>query len=247
MSNHRLTLRYAATWHLLAELLRRHHREHDLRLCWQFPGLSPNGIVELRRPSGAVLLSFDLVFSAVGPGAAHDIGDYVSALLGSDDPKQLVDRLELVAGLPAHPASLAHPSGAVQCARVIANLLTRRSFARVSYRTSPAYADNDASVRACDWLAHLPEVQAIVDAARTRAVEPFDEAPLVQHLFALHAGDLPLGYDRDGLPFVAFDLRAGVAHLLHRHGQRSTLALTNADAHGGRRLGELIDWIDASL
>lgn len=253
MSKHRLTLRYAATWHLLAELLRRHHHAHDLRAYWYFPGMSGNGIVVLRRPTGEVLLRCDVVHSHldVPAGTGGFDGDYVAALLAAEDPKNLIDAVEAAMGLAPHRGPLAHPSGAVQCARVIAAVLARRTFGRTTYRTSPAYGANAGSVRVRDWVAHLPEVQATVDAARARAAgDNIDESPLVQHLFALHAGPELLsgpGADEHEHAFVAFDLRAGVAHLMHRHGQRSSLALTHADTRGGRRLGDLVDWIDAAL
>ncbi|MBK7192660.1 MAG: hypothetical protein IPH80_09285 [Myxococcales bacterium] len=251
MSKHRLTLRYAATWHLLAELLRRHHHAHDLRAYWYFPGISANGVVMLRRPAGDVLLRCDLVHchTEVPEGTGGFDGDYVAELLAAEDPKDVIDAVEAAMGLAPHRGPLAHPSGAVQCARVIAAVLARRMLGRTSYRTSPAYADNAGSVRVLDWVAHLPEVQAAVDVARARAADDnIDESPLVQHLFALHAGPEVLsGPGADEHSFVAFDLRAGVAHLMHRHGQRSSLALTHADTRGGRRLGELVDWVDASL
>jgi hypothetical protein len=48
--------------------------------------------------------------------------------------------------------------------------------------------------------------------------------------------------------FVVFDLRAGVAHVVHRASSaRSSLSLLHAYAAGGRRLGPLLDWVETWL
>ena len=149
MSKHRLTLRYAATWHLLAELLRRHHHAHDLRAYWYFPGMSGNGMVELRRPTGEVLLRCDVVHSHldVPAGARGFDGDYVAALLAAEDPKAVIDAVEAAMGLSPHRGPLAHPSGAVQCARVIAAILARLPESESTAKAAATFGDDARAIQ----------------------------------------------------------------------------------------------------
>ena len=254
----RLTIRYAATWRLLAELLRRRQTEHDLRLHWHFPGSSGNGIVEVRR-NAEILLALDVTHGELWtPAAASatsagddevDIRSYVAALMAADDPKVVVDALERVAGLRPRHGTLPASNAPVLCARVIAGVLERRNLARVPTRTTPGYLGNAGSVHASGWIDGLPELQALIDASRaSRPGGGVDESGLVQHVFALHTGEgLMQGTSADYPPFVAFDLRAGVVHAIHGHGRRSSLAMPEALAQAGGRLGPLIDWVDLCL
>lgn len=254
----RLTIRYAATWRILAELLRRHQAEHDLMLYWYFPGLSGNGIVAVRRDS-EVLLALDVAHgelsmpadaSATSPDDDEvDVRSYVAALMAADDPKATVDALERIAGLRPLAGALPASNASVLCARVIAGVLERRMLARVPTRTTPGYLGNNGSVPAAGWIDGLPELQARVDESRAaRSGDGVDESGLVQHVFALHTGEgLLQGTSADDAPFVAFDLRAGVVHAIHGRGRRSSLAMPEALAQAGGRLGPLIDWVDLCL
>jgi hypothetical protein len=250
----RVTVRYAATWRVLAELLRRHQDEHDLALYWYFPGLSHHGVVELRRRHELVLTLDVAHGQALGDGAGEDVADardYVAALLAADDPKRVVDALERAAHLPPRVTAPPASNALTLCARVIAGVLERRVLARAPVRTTPGYIDHDGALRAAGWIACLPELQvrlAAARAARADAGGELDESALVQHVFALHVGDGPLdaAVDRHP-PFVVFDLRAGVAHAIHGPSRRSSLALREHLDRAGGRLERLVDWAEVML
>lgn len=252
----RLTVRYAVTWRILTELLRRHQAAHDLRVCWSFPGASGHGIVELQRRDGGHLLRLDVAHGehldaglSTRRTGGLDVRRYVDALLAADDPKTIVDAFELSAGLPPRRGPMPVSTAPVLCARVIAAVLERRMLARATYRTTPGYVDADGSVRACGWVEALPAVQAVLAKRRAEAGgAERDERPLARHLFALHRGGLPLdGAEADREPFVAFDLRAGVAHAISDRSMRSSIALDATAMQGGGRLDAAIDWVGRYL
>ncbi|MCA9678713.1 MAG: hypothetical protein KC464_27035 [Myxococcales bacterium] len=196
------------------------------------------------------MLDLDVVHAVVGSDAEdpHGGGRYVDAMLAADDPKTVVDAVEERGGLGRAKKPLPESNAPVLCARVIAGVLERRMLARGVIRTSPGYFDQAGYVVALDWAAEVAGVTEELARARASGRE-HDESPFVQHLFALHASEAVLG---QGAPvetrFVAFDLRTGGAHVVHRGSQaRSSLSLLDAYAASGRRLGPLLDWVETWL
>lgn len=244
----RSNVRYAATWRLLAELMRRHQARRDLRLYWFFPGISGTGIARLRRPDGAPVLDLDVVCGEVSrpEGIDEGVRRYVQAMLVAEDPKSVVDAIQEACGLGQSPEPLPASNASVLCARVVAGVLERGMLDRTPLRTTPGYFDQNGYVDALGWAA---ELAGVADAlARARAAgRAQDESVQVQHLFALHRGEAVLGLGAsDGAPFVAFDLRKGVAHAV-RGQARSSVALLELYERVGRRIEPLLDWVELWL
>ena len=228
---HRSTVRYAATWRVVGELLRRHQAGHDLRLTWYFPGMSADGVAELQRADGTAVLRLDVAHGEHGVAALSsrrtggvDVRWYVSALLAADQPATVIDALERAAGLTATGAPPASTPPA-RCADVLATALTGRMLAVAPYRTTPAVLDHGGHVRTAAWAAAVP------------GADP-------RHLIALHRG--PAILDRADGAFAVADLRAGVVHVID-----AASATDPPAAHPSfdtrAALGPLRDWLDRSL
>ncbi|MBZ0236365.1 MAG: hypothetical protein K8M05_28815 [Deltaproteobacteria bacterium] len=250
MDLRRFNVRYAATWRLLAEIMRRHQAAHDLRLYWFYPGLSPTGVARLQRPDGTKVLDLDVAHSVVSvpemsSSPAHR---YVDALLDADDPKDTVDQIASACGLHPSTSSMPESNATVLCFRVIAGVLERRMLDRRPLRTSPGYVDNRGDVDASGWAVEIADCASELDRAR-KAKSSLDESQFVRHLFALHSDDRILAFaEPHRTSHVAFDFRTGVAHARHpSSGERSAISLRDLYSTEGRRLVPLIDWVERFL
>ena len=108
MSEVRHTVRQAATWRLVAELMRRHGRRLDLHVCELHPADGAYDCVSLfAGPFQRRLCDFNLAAQHIhayrgdGRGGPRRVAfprvaddDYVQALLAEPDPKNVVDVVE---------------------------------------------------------------------------------------------------------------------------------------------------------
>jgi hypothetical protein len=256
---------YAATWRVLAELLRRHGAAQDLHVGAAYPGLSPTGFFHITR---GLCRSFDPshaqprldlwlgggccaqihASTPFGPPRAssddvswRDVG-YAHALLGSDDPKSVVDTIEALAGLPP-VAELPPSTDAALVARVIAAALEARMLDRRLYRTSAGYLDHDGTVAPVAELARVPELWS--ELGRVRA-DPEALRQLLGNIWIVHEGTQPLGSGTfEPCQPVVFDFRDAKAWAPASSARPVDLAAMYRDH--GRRLRPLLAWVDDAL
>lgn len=179
---YRFNLRFACAWRVVAELFRRHRPALDLRVNHIHPALSAGGrmIVTdgpllLRVPArerfalsiacggGSMAGALDPLSLPASTETAATSGDpehelnVLHALLGAEDPKQVIDRVEARAGLPTveHLPPMDRPTFV---ARVIAGFMESRALSRTSWRPSCGWYDTSAcGCAVSEWIEAFPE------------------------------------------------------------------------------------------
>lgn len=254
---YRWSVIYAATWRIIAELVRRHDPALDLFLVQRHPGLSGPGVFSLTRRSawpdsdGMGHLDFTLgggafgrlmvrerFDGAPGPAQSPDGLAYVDQFLQAADPRELVNNVEGLAGLqltesaPATtPKTLAY--------RVMAEFLERRCLGLHAHVVSSAHLDSGIS----EW-AMVPDWVKRENATLKSPADYVGLGFIGADLFALH----PEGTFADGdlaERSLVVDAREGTVWRHGRYGQRVNLMATYKSA--GRRLGPVVNALDELL
>lgn len=178
----RYGVRAAVTWRIIAELFRRHKQACRLRVLETHPGGGQYDCLSVGFNRGEVLLVHMCDFN-VGSQHLHlthpyaeprarlqDLGwpnfnDYVVPFLCAEDPKEVVDQVEALLGLPACPGLPPTTPPTLVC-RVIAGVMERYAFSRTLVTARCAWHDS-SGFEGCyvePWIASFPELQARIDA-----------------------------------------------------------------------------------
>jgi hypothetical protein len=174
MSEVRHTVRQAATWRIVAELMRRHQRRLDLHVCELHPADGAYDCVSLfAGPFQRRLCDFNLAaqhlhaYRGDGRGGPRRVAfprvedDYVQALLTEPDPKSVVDAVELALALPPHSGQLLPDTPPVLVTRVMAAFFERVAFARQLYDARSGWADSGwQGPLTRHWCGRVPAVVA---------------------------------------------------------------------------------------
>jgi hypothetical protein len=262
-----LTLNYrvksAATWLLVSELMRRHHVVEDLQLEYSHPGLSAHGLLRLRRP-GSPGAEQPAIVLHMGGGDCGKLevaipfgvprmslaelkwpqDSHVLAVLGAADPKEVVDAIEAVAGLPER-ATLLPTTPPVLVARIISGFLQRQAFTRVTWRASCGFLDASNGSKPADWVSIFDEVASEVRSLRERSApwEAVSKAAgrlWLLHRAAVHAGPAESLSDCDG-DSVVLDMVTGRA--ISARDPRKRADMVQLYEEGGRRLDGALGWL----
>ena len=174
MSEVRHTVREAATWRLIAELMRRHQRRLDLHVCELHPADGAYDCVSLfAGPFQRRLCDFNLAsqhlhaYRGDGRGGSRRVAfprvddDYVQALLGEQDPQRVVDAVELALALPPHRGQLPPETPTILVTRVMASFFERTAFAPQLYDARSGWADSGwQGPLTRHWCGRVPAVAA---------------------------------------------------------------------------------------
>jgi len=246
-------LTLAATWRVLTELWRRHCGAHDLRLLHTHPGASERGqlcmLVDPR--AGQVMDCPRLVLNLGGPTGSYEVhaegrvvaeGEYLWPTL-TDDPAQVVDRLERQLGLRA-PAALPASTAPVLVVRLVAELLTATCLDRNGLAIETAWMDWSGGVSVKPWAVFFgrdaKEVQQRLDNGQLDWQHAYlDVSSLLRIVPARSEAPAPTE--------CLMDMQAGKV-LLKRHGETTeTVDVTQAYAAAGRRLEHFAATLLAAL
>ena len=161
----------AASWRVLAELMRRHLQKYDLRVLRTHPcsgqydclsvygpnAADPYGVslCDFNAPVGTVHRFHGLADGVVAVGAADRL-ELTGRLLASDDPKQLVDEVEKFLGWPPVSGRLPFENPAVLAFRLIADLLERTVLHRSPLEVDCAWLDDSGGASVQSWTHSVP-------------------------------------------------------------------------------------------
>ncbi len=242
----------AASWRVLAELMRRHHQEHDLRVLRTHPcsgqcdclsvfgpiGGDPYGVslCDFNAPVGTVHRFHGLAGRAVAAGGADSL-ELTERLLASDDPKQLVDEVEMFLGWPPTSGRLPLETTAVLVFRLIAGLLERTSLHRFPLEADCAWQDDSGGASVQTWAYSVPAAREAL--GRLPATAPWRQRMRVAAGF--WAVEAPSASPADTRR-VVLDLRSGDVW-----GEGFHLAAFGAFSAGTGRLLPVLHDIEAYL
>jgi hypothetical protein len=209
--------------------MRRHDRKQAFKLLHVHPGLSPTGILHLRKRidlaaegSGSIALHLgggafgravvEVPFKPLSSteGARDFSVNYVHEMLTAEDPKVIVDLIERAAGLESG-SGIGRTSARVLTYRVLTGILERRAFDRVQYRASSGWYDTSAlGCMVAEWARDVPW---LVEAARLPMDQWVEIAGKATELWAVHPmqpNSEPCG---EKLPrsSIIFDAQRGLA------------------------------------
>lgn len=173
-------LALAATWRVIAELWRRHHRSHELRLRRQHPGISVLGqwcLTVHAEGQGSSEAPLTLVLNLGGPSGSYQVlrggeqlaeGHYLWPIL-TGSPLAVVDEVERGLGLQC-PTPLPPSTGSVLAVRAVAEVLAAASFDREGLDVEPAWfawsGGDDVRPWACHFGHDVPELQRCIASGR---------------------------------------------------------------------------------
>lgn len=178
----RYGVRAAVTWRILTELVRRHQNECGLRVYETHPGGGQYDCLTLvwydasRRRRH--LCDFNVASQHIHVWEPYerprlrlgdlwwpDQNDYVLPFLSACDPKEVVDAVEALLGLPEgrRPQPTTPP---ILVLRIIASLMERNAFARRALEARCCWHDSSGMGGSFlhDWVAWFPSVQEKVEA-----------------------------------------------------------------------------------
>lgn len=246
-------LTLAATWRVLTELWRRHRGTHDLRLLQMNPGISECGqlcmLVEPR--AGRVMDCPRLLLNLGGPTGTYEVyaeghlvaeGEYLWPAL-TDDPAQVVDRLERQLGLRA-PAALPASTAPVLVMRLVAELLTTACLDRNGLAVETAWMDWSGGVSVKPWVVSFGgdanEVQQRLDSGQLDWQRAYlDVSSLLRVAPAI--SEVPARTE------CLMDMQAGKVLLIRQGESTESVDVAQAYAAAGRRLEPLAARLLAAL
>jgi hypothetical protein len=168
-------VRSGVTWKLVAELIRRHHAQVDLRIYETHPGGGLYDCLSLFAgafPSGTHLCDFNQAsahlhaFGKVSSPRCNledlrwpDGNDYVLAYLRSEDPKEVVDQIGSILGLPVSGKVVPPITAPVLAARLIAEIMSRSMLDRFGFDVRSGYIDTSGGE--CGLRDELKQIPSI--------------------------------------------------------------------------------------
>lgn len=220
---------FALTWRVVTELMRRHDRKQAFKLLHVHPGLSPTGMLYVRKgidieAGGSGSIELHLGGGAFGRAVvktpfkhlsstdgARDVAvNYVHEMLTSEDPKAVVDQIERAAGLESG-SGIGPTSARVLTYQVLTGILERRAFDRVQYRASSGWYDTSAlGCMVAEWARDVPW---LVETARLPMEQWVEIAGKATELWAVHPMLPDRGPCSGRLPrsSIIFDAQRGLA------------------------------------
>lgn len=264
VSTTRIGLVSFLAWRAIAELFRRYHPRHDLRVTEIHPGISVRGVLRLTvgvpTASDSPTLSFNLGGPSgtyrvdrpvtTGPGgfAQSSEVDFVGLMLACD-PAVVVDEIATAWGLPPAPIPLPPSSNTALAIRVIAGLLERRVFDREPWRTTAGFCGNGAvGDMIPNWLDLLGENSATLRRTAEKPVQNV-EARLSRYILVHRAPGENLCLDTNDIAGIAlaFDLAEATVTELSAEGKGNTVQLRKSYDASRHDLRRLLNQLDSSL
>lgn len=243
----RRQVQLAVTWRIIAEVYRRHGMKYGLRVVEVHPGGGQYDCIEIRAPRngdpfGMGVCDFHIPAQHVhffepvaGPklsGAGlrwSEPADYVLAFLEADDPKQIVDQISEMMGLPSNPKDKMLPPTLppVLAVRAVAGLLERNSLSRVCIDTRCGWHDSsgyDGSY-VKPWVERVPHVWQKIQSGG-------DPIRLSARLWEMRRVDRERGVIMDFATCTAYGPRGEMKDLWKLYTDH------------GRKMTPVIDWLE---
>ena len=241
LTDARVTLPCALAWRAIAEIARRRHRSHRLRVEQFHTGVSTIGgfALELDPVAAGPHARHEFTIDGPDPGrwCVRDEGEVelaagdLASLLG-DGPEHVVTWFESKARFPVMAPPLPAGGRFVRAIRLVAALLERRVFDRHPWRATLAAADGVGGPVVGDWhSAFVPPV------ARDEAgdLRPADVSRLSQ-LVLVHRGEACVWRTGDYTDGLAIDLQTDRLLRMDRHGLTPLGTVTEHYQAAGRSL-----------
>lgn len=186
MTELRSEIVWTVGWKIVAELFRRHHASANLRVYETHPCSGQYDCLSLwcgDFPSGRHLCDFNQasshlhVWSQGSPRKLDDLrwpegNNYVEAYLRSQDPKDVVDQVESVIGLPGANKTIPSATAAVLSVRLLSEVLAGCAFDRFGLDVRNGFFDSSGMVP-CEPRKELRSVPAIAAQIPTNSNDVF--------------------------------------------------------------------------
>ena len=226
----RITLPSAVAWRVMAELMRRHGKAHDIKILQVHPGISIRGCYYVLFDAHPTRVddALSLVLNLGGPAGTYRVKskdgradgpeqDFLFSMLGND-PVRVLDQIDKDLGLRA-PKKLPPSTPAMLVARTIAACLEHAALSPLHMRTTAAYVDASAyGPHIAAWARHFVPASTEFESHIERGSMPYQKAYAVLWPYmALHLGETPgdmaLSPEYEARPLALFDFKTGQVQL----------------------------------
>jgi hypothetical protein len=257
----RITVLSAIAWRIIAELMRRHAGQREVRVLEFHPGISMYGAMRLtfdangQDTEGGMSLTLYLG----GPSGTWEVrrkadhastrGDDFFFRMLSDDPAELIDEMGQALGLVA-PKKLGASTSPALVATLISRFLESRMLSRESFRTTHGWYDFSKGCGVQKWTRHfgvdVTAANAALESGNRQAISVFEDVWSFIALFECRSDPSPLA-DEGRFPVVLLDLRAARMLLVKNGKVTEVIDVKAAYVTAGRRFDGLLQTISTHL
>jgi len=249
----RITILSAVVWRIIAELMRRHEKKHDIKVLQVHPGISIRGCyhVLFDAPLDRLGDATILILNLGGPSGTYSIrrkgvpeskreSDFFFEMLGGD-AVAFLDRIDGDLGLKTSK-KLPPSTPPVLVARTIATCLEELALSPLRMRTTSAWVDASANgPYIAAWTRYF-----LPDAAKLKAQGESGELSFAKGYSKLcrfvalhpcgHSEDLALGETHEQQPLALFDFQTGRVLLIRENNLVGEIDLPSDYEKEGRTL-----------